>query len=58
MGCGDAARCTREAVLDWELPDPAGKTLAEVRPIRDEIALRIGRLISELLHEPDEGGEN
>ena len=40
MGCGDACPVypgTR--YLDWELPDPAGKSLEEVRPIRDEIEL-------------------
>ncbi|HEV2369891.1 MAG TPA: arsenate reductase ArsC [Acidimicrobiales bacterium] len=49
MGCGDA--CTvhpGKRYLDWELPDPAGKTLEEVRPIRDEIDRRVRDLLAEL----------
>jgi protein-tyrosine-phosphatase len=34
--------------LDWELPDPAGKPLEEVRPIPDEIDRRVRELLSEL----------
>jgi arsenate reductase len=50
MGCGDACPVypgTR--YLDWELADPAGKTLEEVRPIRDEIDERVRTLITELI---------
>lgn len=50
MGCGDACPVfpgTR--YLDWELPDPAGKRLEEVRPIRDEIERRVLRLLGELV---------
>jgi arsenate reductase len=50
MGCGDA--CTiypGKRYLDWELPDPADKTLEEVRPIRDELDRRVQVLLSELL---------
>jgi arsenate reductase len=57
MGCGDACPVypgTR--YVDWQLPDPAGKTLDEVRPIRDEIDRRVRALIDELLepsrHQP------
>jgi len=50
MGCGDACPVYPGArYLDWELPDPAGKTLEEVRPIRDEIADLVDGLIAELL---------
>jgi arsenate reductase (thioredoxin) len=35
--------------LDWELPDPASKTLEEVRPIRDEIDRRVRQLLDELV---------
>jgi ArsR family transcriptional regulator len=30
--------------VDWELPDPAGKFLAEVRAVRDEIERRVAEL--------------
>jgi arsenate reductase (thioredoxin) len=50
MGCGDACRVyPGKRYLDWELPDPAGKTLDEVRPIRDEISARVKRLVAELV---------
>ncbi|MFI7579673.1 arsenate reductase/protein-tyrosine-phosphatase family protein [Kocuria kalidii] len=50
MGCGDACPFypgTRYE--DWELADPAGKGVASVRPIRDEIRARVQRLVAELL---------
>jgi arsenate reductase (thioredoxin) len=34
--------------VDWELPDPAGKSLAEVRHIRDEIDRRVRGSVLEL----------
>ena len=34
---------------DWELEDPKGKSLEEVRPIRDDIKQRIEALLAELL---------
>jgi arsenate reductase len=34
--------------LYWDLPDPAGKTIAEVCPIRDEIDHRVRALLDEL----------
>ncbi len=50
MGCGDACPVyPGKRYLDWELPDPAGKTLDEVRPIRDEIERRVKALVAELL---------
>lgn len=50
MGCGDACPVyPGKQYLDWELADPAGKTLAEVRPIRDEIERRVKALVAELL---------
>ena len=33
---------------DWELADPRGKSLDDVRPIRDEIRTRVERLLAEL----------
>jgi arsenate reductase (thioredoxin) len=49
MGCGDACPVyAGQRYLDWELPDPAGLDLADVRPIRDDISRRVRGLISEL----------
>lgn len=49
MGCGDACPVyPAKRYLDWELPDPAGKTLEQVRAIRDEIDQRVQGLLSEL----------
>ncbi|HET9723262.1 MAG TPA: arsenate reductase ArsC [Actinomycetota bacterium] len=49
MGCGDACPIyPGKRYLDWELPDPAGRTLEEVRPIRDEIDRRVRDLLAEL----------
>ncbi|MBI3647227.1 MAG: arsenate reductase ArsC [Actinobacteria bacterium] len=54
MGCGDACPVyPGKRYLDWELPDPAGLPLEEVRPIRDEIDARVRALLRELL--PDSG---
>jgi arsenate reductase len=45
MGCGDACPVLPgKRYIDWELEDPAGKPLDEVRAIRDEIA----RLVNDL----------
>jgi arsenate reductase (thioredoxin) len=50
MGCGDACPVfPGKRYLDWDLPDPSGKTLDEVRPIRDEIEGRVRGLLDELL---------
>ena len=50
MGCGDACPVIPgKRYLDWDLPDPSGLTPAEVRPIRDEIDLRVRTLLVELL---------
>ena len=49
MGCGDACPVyPGKRYLDWNLPDPAGLTIDEVRPIRDEIARRVTELLAEL----------
>jgi len=53
MGCGDACPFyPGKRYVDWELDDPAGKPLEEVRPIRDEIERRVIALIAELGVEP------
>jgi protein-tyrosine-phosphatase len=49
MGCGDACPVipgTR--YVDWELADPAGRPVGEVRATRDEIARRVEQLVAEL----------
>jgi arsenate reductase (thioredoxin) len=49
MGCGDECPVVPgKRYQDWELPDPAGRPLEEVRTIRDEIAERVQGLVSEL----------
>jgi arsenate reductase len=50
MGCGDACPVfPGKRYLDWELPDPAGLPLEQVRPIRDEIERRVQELLSQLV---------
>jgi protein-tyrosine-phosphatase len=50
MGCGDACPIyPGKRYLDWEIDDPAGKSLDEVRRIRDEIDSRVHVLLDELL---------
>jgi arsenate reductase len=49
MGCGDACpSIPGRRYIDWELPDPAGRPLAEIRATRDEIARRVKALVAEL----------
>jgi arsenate reductase (thioredoxin) len=49
MGCGDACPYVPgKRYVDWELPDPKGRPLDEVRRIRDEIAIRVQKLVGEL----------
>jgi arsenate reductase len=49
MGCGDVCPVfPGKRYEDWELDDPAGRDLAEVRVIRDEIRRRVEVLICEL----------
>jgi len=53
MGCGDACPIfPGKRYLDWDLEDPAGKGVAAVRPIRDEIKALVQALLFELL--PDQ----
>jgi arsenate reductase len=53
MGCGDACPVVPGTrYVDWELPDPHGKPLAEVRAIRDEIRQRVTELVT-TLDDPD-----
>jgi arsenate reductase len=49
MGCGDACPfIPGRRYEDWILPDPAGKPVDEVRPVRDEIERRVRQLLGEL----------
>jgi len=49
MGCGDACPIyPGKRYEDWELEDPAGKDLATVRRIRDDIEARVRTLVAEL----------
>jgi len=49
MGCGDSCPVyPGKRYVDWELPDPAGRPIEEVRAIRDEIAARVDALVTEL----------
>lgn len=49
MGCGDACPVfPGKRYLDWQLDDPAGKGVEDVRPVRDEIERRIRDLLEEL----------
>jgi arsenate reductase len=49
MGCGDECPyIPGKRYLDWDLPDPKGRPIDEVRAIRDEIAGRIDGLVRDL----------
>ena len=49
MGCGDAcAVYPGKRYLDWQLTDPDGKSLDEVRLIRDDLDARVSELLTEL----------
>jgi arsenate reductase (thioredoxin) len=49
MGCGDQCPVIPgKRYLDWDLPDPKGRPIDEVRRTRDEISRLVNRLVSEL----------
>jgi arsenate reductase (thioredoxin) len=49
MGCGDACPyIPGKRYIDWNLLDPKGRPLAEVRATRDEIQQRVSELVAEL----------
>ena len=49
MGCGDECPyIPGKRYTDWDVPDPKGKPVDEVRELRDEIARRVERLAEEL----------
>jgi arsenate reductase len=49
MGCGDECPyIPGKRYLDWDLPDPKGRPIEEVRATRDEIERRVAELLDEL----------
>jgi protein-tyrosine-phosphatase len=51
MGCMDKESCPAlfmKNVLDWQIPDPKGKSIEEVREIRDQIKTKVMVLIKSL----------
>ena len=49
MGCGDECPfIPGKRYIDWELEDPKGRPIEEVRATRDEISRRVGALLAEL----------
>jgi protein-tyrosine-phosphatase len=49
MGCGDACPyIPGKRYIDWQLPDPSGRPIEEVRRVRDEIERRVTGLVEEL----------
>ena len=49
MGCGDECPyIPGKRYIDWDLPDPKGLPIGEVRAIRDDIAARVAALLDEL----------
>jgi arsenate reductase (thioredoxin) len=49
MGCGDECPyIPGRRYVDWDLPDPKGRPIDEVRATRDEITRRVGELVAEL----------
>jgi arsenate reductase len=53
MGCGDECPyIPGKRYLDWDLEDPKGKALDEVRRTRDEIGRRVEQLVAELDAQP------
>lgn len=49
MGCGDECPfIAGKTYVDWDIEDPAGKAPDQVRRIREDIRMRVARLLSEL----------
>ena len=49
MGCGDACPyIPGKRYVDWDLPDPKGRPVDEVRATREDIARRVEQLVAEL----------
>jgi len=57
MGCGEACPyIPGKRYLDWDLPDPAGRPIEEVRATRDDIQRRVADLLIRLGPEPLSAG--
>lgn len=57
MGCMGSDACPAlfvEGILDWQMPDPKGRTLEEARSIRDQIESKVGELVSQLEQKNDQ----
>lgn len=53
MGCGDACLIyPGKRYLDWELDDPDGQPVEQVRAVRDDIDRRVRELLAELVPAP------
>jgi protein-tyrosine-phosphatase len=49
MGCGDACPyIPHKRYIDWDLPDPKGHPISEVRATREDIARRVKELVTDL----------
>jgi len=49
MGCGDACPyIPGKRYVDWDLPDPKGRPVDEVRATRDDVSARVRELLTEL----------
>ena len=54
MGCGDECPYVPgKRYLDWDLPDPKGRPLEDVRALRDDIARRVDALVAQLDGRPE-----
>jgi len=51
MGCGDVCPYVPSMVEAWDIPDPAGRPIDEVREIRDQVKEHVHRLIVDRLDE-------
>lgn len=50
MGCGDTCPVfPGKRYLDWQLPDPSGLPVEEIRPIRDAIETKVRELLDDLI---------
>ena len=51
MGCMDKESCPAlfvNSVIDWNIPDPKGKSIEQIRKIRDEIETKVRELVTSL----------
>jgi len=57
MGCGDTCPVfPGKRYLDWDIPDPTGLPVDQVRPIRDQIRTLVTGLLDDL-NQPQEPGD-